>query len=104
VVALAAAWMALGFNSGNVPWGSHTFWVIACGTAAGSALALAHYTTMYALRRYVVVTAAVGIIRSSAYASIDAYGPMFVWIILTLTTVVATCAISALNGGRRQSV
>jgi hypothetical protein len=103
VVALAAAWFTLGFFSDNVPWGSDTFWIIACSIAAGSALALAQHTTMYALHRYVFTTSVIGIIRSTAYASDGAFGPMFVWIILTLTTVVAACAIGALNGGRRQS-
>jgi hypothetical protein len=101
VVVLAAAWFTLGFVSDNVPWGSDVFWLIACGIAAGSALALAQHTTMYALHRYVFATSTIGIIRSTAYASNGAYGPMFVWVILTLTTVVAACSISALNGGRR---
>lgn len=92
---IGVAWLALGFLSDNVPWFGETFWIMACGAAAGSAFALAHWTTMHALKRYALAVAIVGGLRSAAYASAGAWGPLWVWVILLATTFAAALALAA---------
>lgn len=92
---IGVSWLALGFLSDNVPWFGEMFWIVACGAAAGAAFALAHWTTMYALRRYVVIVGVVGGLRSIAYASNGAWGPLWVWVIVLATTFAAALALAA---------
>jgi len=87
MAALATGWLILGPNSDSVPWGSDTIWMIVCALAAGAALAVARYRTLFALRSYVVITALIGAARSFAYLSDNAGGPAAVWFILTVTTI-----------------
>jgi hypothetical protein len=88
-LALAAAWVTLGFNSENVPYGSRGFWLLACGLAAGSSVAVAWYRTLFALRSYCVIVIAIGTIRSVAYmVNLDTNGPAAVWAIMALTTAI----------------
>jgi hypothetical protein len=95
VIILAGAWLALGFLSDSVPWFSEPTWIVLCSIAAGSALALARYTTMYSLRRYVIIATLVGVLRSAAYGLNGAYGPMCVWLILLSTTIAAALTLHA---------
>jgi len=92
---LAAAWLALGFLSDSVPEFNEPVWVVACSAAAGSAIALAKWTTRYALARYTAIAAAIGVARSASYAHDGAWGPAMVWLILLTTTVVAALALYA---------
>lgn len=92
---IGVAWLALGFLSDNVPWFGETFWIVACGAAAGSAFSLAHWTTFHALKRYGLIAGIVGTLRSAAYATNGAWGPLWVWIILLATTFAAILALMA---------
>lgn len=85
--ALAAAWFALGLNSDNVPYGNEWFWVIACGLVAGAALGYATRRTVFSLSIYLILAAAVGIIRSVAYLANDSGGPASVWLVVGLTNL-----------------
>ena len=93
--ALAAAWLTLGFLSDSVPGYSEPIWVLLCGVAAGSALALARWSTRYALLRYTLIAGFIGASRSAFYATEGIWGPAVVWAILLLTTVAAAVAIVA---------
>lgn len=86
---MCAAWVVLGFNSQNVPFGSSGFWLGACGLAAGSAFAVARFRTMFALRSYCFLVVMIGAVRSIAYVvNADTNGPAAVWAILALTTLI----------------
>ena len=90
---LAVTWFGLGFNSDNVPWFSEPFWIIGCGMAAGSALSVAVYRSLFALRSYVTVTIVLGVLRSGAYLSNSSGGPALVWLIIALTTLFLYLAV-----------
>jgi hypothetical protein len=85
--AVAVGWLILGNHSDRVPWGSELFWVTLTAVAAGAALAVARYRTVFALRSYVFITTAIGAIRSCAYLSSNAGGPAAVWFLFTLTNL-----------------
>ena len=88
-VLMSGAWVVLGFNSQSVPYGSDGFWLLVCGVASGSSLAVAWHRTLFALRSYCVIVMIVGAIRSIAYAvELDTNGPAAVWVILALTTAI----------------
>jgi len=87
-VMLAIGWVWLMFNSDNVPAFSEGVWTLACGMAAGSALAAARWRTMFAFRTYVVITGVIGALRSWAYLENNSGGPAGVWFIVTTTTII----------------
>lgn len=87
--AFAFTWIALGFNSDNVPWGTSEFWLVMCSFAAGAALAVAHYRTLFAMRSYVAAVVGIGWLRSIAYLSTDNGGPAAVWALVAMTTALA---------------
>jgi hypothetical protein len=101
-MAMAGAWLFLGFNSQNVPWGSSSFWIGACSIAAGAAVAVARYRTLFALRSYCVIVVLIGIVRSSAYVVYSGTnGPAAVWVIVSLTTAIGYINVNRTirNGG-----
>lgn len=85
--AVAVGWLILGNHSDRVPWGTDLFWVTLTAVAAGAAVAVARYRTVFALRSYVFIATAIGVIRSCAYLSSNAGGPTAVWFLFTLTTL-----------------
>jgi hypothetical protein len=95
IVALAGAWVGLGFTSDNVPMFNEDVWVVLCTMCAGAALALARWRSAFALRSYILISVSIGILRSAAYADEGLLNPMFVWAIVTLTTVIAYYAVTA---------
>ena len=106
--ALGCSWLLLGFLSDGVPLFSEPVWIILCTLAAGSAFALAHWTTMYALKRYTLIVVAIGGLRAAGYGHDGVWGPGVVWMIVALTTAAAALSLIAQawvaeNGGDRGS-
>ena len=77
--AIAVSWVILGANSGNVPWGSDTFWLVSCGLTAGAALGVASRGTRNSMCVYLVAATTIATIRASAYLSNDAGSPAWVY-------------------------
>jgi len=87
--AMAVGWIVLGENSDNVPLLSEPVWHIATGFAAGSAIAVGWYRSIFAARLYLVVVTVIGVARSFAYLTErDAGGPAAVWFLFTLTSLI----------------
>lgn len=93
--AFATAWLVLGQNSDNVPWFPEWVWVLACGLAAGSAISVGVYQSLFALRSYTVIVAVIGLARSLAYLNNNSGGPAAVWFITTGTTILAYSLVEA---------
>lgn len=89
----AVAWLGIAYTSAIGPRSpflqlvSPDTWVLLCGIASGSLLAVARWGTLFALKSYVVTSTAIGFLRSVSYAKEDAYGPMWVWILVGATTL-----------------
>lgn len=90
----AIAWLGIAYTTANNAPGSPLLevvsgdtWVLLCGIAAGALLAVARWGTLFALKSYVVVSTAIGFLRSLGYAMDDAYGPMWVWVLVGATTL-----------------
>ena len=82
-IGLAAAWLLLGFTSGNTPWLSHDAWLVLCALAGGSAVAAVQWRTVHALRIHTTIVITIGTLRSLAYLDAGAYNPLAVWLIVT---------------------
>lgn len=92
---LGVSWLLLGFLSDQVPWFTERIWILLCSMAAGAAFALAYYTTLFALKRYTAIVLLIGALRSAAYISNGYWGPLLVWLILSITTITAALALVA---------
>lgn len=86
--AIALAWLILGANSSNVPWGTNSTWLLANALVAGSALGVAYRRTANSLLVYLIASLAAGSCRSLAYLTDGSLGPGWVWLIIALTNVV----------------
>lgn len=79
--AFAIVWLGAGANSDNTPLLGPAWWFALCGAAAGTALIVAVWPTVSALRTYVGVGTLVGLLRGLAYATDDALAPLAVWLL-----------------------
>lgn len=86
--AIAVAWLILGANSGNVPWGTESTWLLANAFVAGAAIGVAYRRTADSMLVYLIAAFIAGGARSAAYLSNGSAGPGWVWVIITLTNVV----------------
>ena len=86
--AIAVAWLVLGANSGGVPWGNVTTWLVINSFVAGAALGVAFRRTADSMFVYLVAALIAGAARSIAYIANGSGGPGWVWVIVTLTNVI----------------
>lgn len=86
--AIAVAWLILGANSANVPWGTPQSWLLANALVAGAALGVAYRATANSMLVYLIAALAAGGTRSVAYFTNGSGGPGWVWCIIALTNVV----------------
>ena len=88
----AIAWLGIAYTSSRNPSAyldivSPDTWVLLCGIASGSLLAVARWGTLFALKAYAVVATAIGFLRSMSYARDDAWGPLWIWVLVGATTM-----------------
>lgn len=86
--AIAVTWLVLGANSGNVPWGTESSWLLANALVSGAALGVAYRRTANSMLVYLIVALVAGSCRSLAYLTNGSTGPGWVWLIIALTNVV----------------
>lgn len=98
-VTIALAWLILGANSGNVPWGTDLGWLLTNAAVAGTALGVAHRGTQSSMLIYLLAALAAGSIRSIAYLANGSTGPGCVWLIVALTNIVLLGQWKNRNGG-----
>jgi hypothetical protein len=86
--AIAVLWLMLGANSGRVPWGTSSTWLLVNSFVSGAALGVAYRRTANSMLVYLIAALIAGACRSIAYLSNGSTGPGWVWLIITLTNVV----------------
>lgn len=84
---LATGWIALGFNSQAVPWGTHVLWVIVCCWVAGTAIGFVTRRTKASLNLYLLSATAIGMVRGLAYLYDGSGGPAAVWFVVAWTNL-----------------
>ena len=86
--AIALAWLILGVNSDNVPWGTDQTWLIMNAVVSGTAIGVGFRGSRDSMLVYLVAALVAGASRSVAYLADGSGGPGWVWTIITLTNVV----------------